>query len=487
MLTEDPERAREVAEELDQVNAERRHTEQRILFAAEAQVAELGARAAYVLAGETGTPGVVGIVASRIAERYHRPAVLIAIDGATGTGSGRSVAGFDLLGGLNACAEHLAAPRRPPRGRGPRDRARGHRRLPRGVRSGTPTRRLTEDLRHPTERVDAVVAGDELGLALAEELEQLAPFGQGNPSVKLLVPAATLSDPRPMGENRHVRFTVEAGGVRAKAVAFGTAGKIPCDADGPVDATFCLELNEWNGTRRAPPRPAPRPARRAGARCASWGRPRDVRRAPRRAPAGARARPARRRHRRRRHLARRQRRAGPRRRGRRTAPREAPATGASAASTSPTTPRSSTTPSSPLRYDHLVVLDPPPYDGLAAAPGPTVHLVYGEPERDVRPAPSTSTASTCARTSPRSTRRCATGAASTSSIPSSPPGASASSIELELVDEAPLSVRPAPAQTSLDRSPAYRAYTLRLEDGRRFLTSSTTEAGTAPQPEAAAA
>jgi single-stranded-DNA-specific exonuclease len=51
-----------------------------------------------------------------------------------------------------------------------------------------------------------------------------------------------------MGENRHVRFTVEAGGVRAKAVAFGTAGKIQCEADGPVDATFTLELNEWNGS-----------------------------------------------------------------------------------------------------------------------------------------------------------------------------------------------------------------------------------------------
>jgi single-stranded-DNA-specific exonuclease len=51
-----------------------------------------------------------------------------------------------------------------------------------------------------------------------------------------------------MGENKHVRFTVEAGGVRARAVAFGTAGKLPCEADVPVDATFTLELNEWNGS-----------------------------------------------------------------------------------------------------------------------------------------------------------------------------------------------------------------------------------------------
>ncbi|HEV2812712.1 MAG TPA: single-stranded-DNA-specific exonuclease RecJ, partial [Solirubrobacteraceae bacterium] len=246
VLTEDPERARQVAEELDRVNAERRHTEQRILFAAEAQVAEQGARPAYVLAGEDWHPGVVGIVASRIAERYHRPAVLIALDGDRSTGSGRSVAGFDLLAGLNASATHLL-------------RHGGHRAAAgleiardeidafRAAFEAHADQALTDDLRNPTERVDAVVAGDELGLNLAEELEKLAPFGQGNPSVKLLVPAATLSDPRPMGENRHVRFTGASGGVRARAVAFGTAGKIPCDAQGPGDATFCLEVNEWNG------------------------------------------------------------------------------------------------------------------------------------------------------------------------------------------------------------------------------------------------
>ena len=110
VLTDDADRAAEVADELDRVNHERRHTEQRILFAAEAQVAEQGDQPAYVLHGDDWHPGVVGIVASRIAERYHRPAVLIAMDGDSGTGSGRSVAGFDLLGALQAGAEHLGGP-----------------------------------------------------------------------------------------------------------------------------------------------------------------------------------------------------------------------------------------------------------------------------------------------------------------------------------------------------------------------------------------
>ncbi|MDX6680725.1 MAG: single-stranded-DNA-specific exonuclease, partial [Solirubrobacteraceae bacterium] len=76
LLTTDEARAGQIADELDRLNAERRHAETRILFDAEAQVAQLGERAAYVLCGEGWHKGVIGIVASRIAERHHRPTVL---------------------------------------------------------------------------------------------------------------------------------------------------------------------------------------------------------------------------------------------------------------------------------------------------------------------------------------------------------------------------------------------------------------------------
>src|SRR5439155_914473 len=74
---------------------------------AEAQVAELGERPAFVLAAEDWHPGVIGIVASRVVEHHHRPAILISLDGEVGTGSGRSIPGFDLLGALHAGADHL--------------------------------------------------------------------------------------------------------------------------------------------------------------------------------------------------------------------------------------------------------------------------------------------------------------------------------------------------------------------------------------------
>ena len=247
LLCEDPARARAVAEELDAVNAERRAVEQRILWEAETQVARLGPRSAYVLAGDEWHSGVVGIVASRIVERYHRPAVLIAVDGELGTGSGRSIPGFDLLAALHAGAQHLG-------------RYGGHRAAAgltidaariedfRAAFEQHATAVLTPDMLDPVERVDAVVSGTELGLDLAEELEALQPCGMGNPSPRLLVPGGRFGDVRPMGEGgRHARFSVSSGGVRAKAVAFGCDGHVTDDPEQPLDATFKLERNSWNG------------------------------------------------------------------------------------------------------------------------------------------------------------------------------------------------------------------------------------------------
>ncbi len=195
LLCSDPVRAKAIARELDELNADRRAVEQRIMWEAEAQVAELEAqrpRMAYVLAGADWHPGVVGIVASRIVERHHRPALLIALDemAGTATGSGRSIAGFDLLGALHAVAGHL-------------QRYGGHRaaagvtlaaaELPALAEAfeAHAASALTPDQLVAVERVDAVVSGHELGLDLAEQLETLEPCGMSQPGA----PAARAREP----------------------------------------------------------------------------------------------------------------------------------------------------------------------------------------------------------------------------------------------------------------------------------------------------
>lgn len=251
LLTADPARAAAIADELDHANAERRLTEQRMLWEAEQQVRDLGERPGYVLAAEGWHPGVIGIVASRIVEQTNRPAVLIALDGDSGTGSGRSIPRFDLLGALHAAAPLL-------------ERYGGHR----AAAGLTVAAGRVEELRDAfeahaaevlsaadlvrVERADAVVGGRALGLALADELTQFEPCGIGNPRPSLLVPGAKLADVRPMGqEGRHARFTVESGGVRSRAVAFGCDGRLPVGEDEPADAVFRLERNEWNGAVEA--------------------------------------------------------------------------------------------------------------------------------------------------------------------------------------------------------------------------------------------
>ncbi len=263
LMTEDPSRAAELAAALERCNGERRHVEQRILFEAEAQLRQLGEMPAYVLAGEGWHPGVVGIVASRIAERVNRPTVLVALDGDAGRGSGRSIPGFDLLAGLRACEEHLAA-------YGGHRAACGleieRRRLDafRAAFAEHAAQTLGESDLTPLERVDAVVSVRDLGLPLAEELERLAPFGRGNPKARLLIRDARIGQVRAMGQGRHARFRVFGEGAHASAVCFGAGARLPVGEGEAVDATFTLEVNEWRGVSE--PRLVLRRMRVGGAR-----------------------------------------------------------------------------------------------------------------------------------------------------------------------------------------------------------------------------
>ena len=261
----DGERAARSPHELDRVNAERRDVEQRILLEAEAQVAEQGARRAYVLAADGWHPGVIGIVASRIAERHHRPAVLIALDGDEGTGSGRSIPAFDLLGGLDAA-------RRPPRHGGHRAAAgltiaRGRVEAFRAAFSAHAAAALPGGPL-PVERVDAVVSGD--GSASASPRSSSArAVRDGQPGAALLVPAALLATRGRWGRARHVRFTVEAGGGARRARRVRRAARCPA---APASRSTPRSPRGQPLQRRggAAARPPPRPAGAARSRSRWW-------------------------------------------------------------------------------------------------------------------------------------------------------------------------------------------------------------------------
>jgi single-stranded-DNA-specific exonuclease len=254
LLTDDAAEADRLAGELETLNRERQAVEERILREAIAQVEEwpeaLRRRRGYVVAGEDWHRGVIGIVASRLVERFHRPVVLIAGGEEEWTGSGRSIPVFDLHGALGACAGHLG-------------RWGGHR-----AAAGLSIRpenigvfsdafaahagaTLTEDDLVPIAHVDAAVDGRELTLELCEELAGLAPFGLGNPAVRLLVGGCQVAELTAVGENgKHLRVGLRmTGRALPGGIAFGRGSQLD-SLRRPLlyDVVFRLSVNRWNGT-----------------------------------------------------------------------------------------------------------------------------------------------------------------------------------------------------------------------------------------------
>ena len=256
MLTEDSDRAAQIAEELDRANGERRWAEQKVVDAAEkarsALPPSLAEAPALILAGEGWHPGVVGIAASRMVERHYRPTILLSVDGGRAKGSARSIPGFDLVAALGACDRHLV-------------RYGGH-------RAAAGLELEADDLdafrqafiAHAAaeidpgdmvrmERLDALVGvgRDGIGMDLARQLESLGPFGMGNPGPRLLVPSGRLREVRPLGaEGKHSRFQLESGAGRAVGVAFGMNGEMSRREDQALDMSIELEVDRWNGAEQ---------------------------------------------------------------------------------------------------------------------------------------------------------------------------------------------------------------------------------------------
>jgi len=253
VLTDDTDEARRHAATLEELNRDRQAVEDRILREAIAAVDDMieprKRRHGYVLWNEDWHEGVIGIVASRLVERFHRPVVLITRSHDGWKGSGRSIPSFDLHGALAACSASL-------------ERFGGHR-----AAAGLSIQEenldafadafaahadayvALDDL-FEVVKIDAVVSARDLTLELAEELSRLAPFGLGNPEPTLLVPAIEPVAPATVGEGKHLRFRVRQHGRDAgSAIAFGQGTQIDrLRAAGRFDVAFRLKENHWNGT-----------------------------------------------------------------------------------------------------------------------------------------------------------------------------------------------------------------------------------------------
>jgi single-stranded-DNA-specific exonuclease len=247
LSTADEGEASALAEELDRENQARQEIERRMLAEAldEAALAVRRGARGLVLARQGWHAGVVGIVAARVAERFHRPAVLIGLDGAEGKGSGRSIEGFHLYDALAACRGHLL-------------RFGGHRHAAgvtiaadavepfRAAFEAHAAAALSPDDLLARCRIDGWVEEADLTPRAAEDLERLGPFGAGHPE-PVFAFRAQASRARTVGAGAaHLKLTFGKG---LDAIGFSMGDRAAlCEA--PVEAAFTLGFDDWDGTRR---------------------------------------------------------------------------------------------------------------------------------------------------------------------------------------------------------------------------------------------
>lgn len=257
LTTADAEEAEQFASELDLLNKERQLVVERIVQEATVQLEERISRSGLpdiiVLAERGWNVGVVGIVASKLLERYYRPVIILDIHPETGMckGSARSIPGLDIYAALSSCAELM-------------DHFGGH---PAAAGMSLPQEQLEafdealnayaaavltpEDFVAVT-AADGEVSIADLTLQAALELERLAPFGMANPLPRFILRGAAVKETRRMGqESKHLKLVLQQGGLQIEAVAFGKgplADLLPAGTE--VDVLAELSVNEWNGSRK---------------------------------------------------------------------------------------------------------------------------------------------------------------------------------------------------------------------------------------------
>ncbi|MEM9581328.1 MAG: single-stranded-DNA-specific exonuclease RecJ, partial [Pseudomonadota bacterium] len=258
LATRDPHEAAALAERLDTLNTERRDIEASVRAAALEQAEARGLDAPLVWAAEDGWhPGVVGIVASRLKDHAHRPAVVIGFDGDDGKGSGRSISGVDLGASIQRLAQE-----------GLIEKGGGHKMaaglsLSRQQLQPAMTR-LSELLARqgagdagPSDmRLDAMIMPSAVHTELIDQIEEAGPFGAGAPAPRFAIPDAEIKFAKRVGD-QHLKITFGDGlSARMDAICFGAFdGEIGPALETHGGARFHLagrlEVNEWGG-RRSP-------------------------------------------------------------------------------------------------------------------------------------------------------------------------------------------------------------------------------------------
>lgn len=252
LLCGDSAKAEELARELCELNRERQNVEQSIYSQALDMIDELPAdeRSALVLASDSWHQGVVGIVASRLSEKFSCPSFMIHLNGATGKGSCRSWGGFNLFSALESCSDLLL-------GFGGHELAAGFtieaEKIPAFRKRINQYARNFRGGQAPVSSLDVDVVVAQPGRITLEEVEALdalEPYGSGNVRPVFCLAGATLERAQNVGQNRHLKLRLSKGSSQFDGIFFSaTTDSCGCPTGSRVDAAFYLQVNEFRGAR----------------------------------------------------------------------------------------------------------------------------------------------------------------------------------------------------------------------------------------------
>ena len=249
LMTEDENKARDIALTLNELNSERQQVEADILEQAKKQLASVDtvSARALVVVGKAWHPGVIGIVASRLVDLYYRPTVVVSIQDGVGKGSCRSIKGFHLFDALTAAKDTLVQ-------FGGHEMAAGLTVLPDKIdalRDALETyaqAHMTEEDYVPCLELEAELRPEEVTVDLVKELSHLEPYGMSNPRPLFACFGAQGFDVRAIGrEGQHLKFFIDGVGQTLQAIGWNMIEKGVMVERGPVDIAYMPELNEWNG------------------------------------------------------------------------------------------------------------------------------------------------------------------------------------------------------------------------------------------------
>ena len=252
LVTEDDSRAREIAQMLDAENCHRQTLEKQILETCEQTLAaknNLFSGKVLVVEGENWHPGVIGIVASRLVDKYYRPTVVISISEGIGKGSCRSIPGFDIYEALSGCGDLLIKFGGHKQAAGltiAADKIEEFRR-----RLGDMANHISEETYRPVINIDTLVSLEQVNAALLEQIACLAPHGMGNPAPVFACRDLQVTDFRAIGqEGKHLKLRVRRQNSSGDVIGWGM-GELAGDMhrNETIDLVFAPEFNEWQGHR----------------------------------------------------------------------------------------------------------------------------------------------------------------------------------------------------------------------------------------------